>query len=390
MTATVGGRQVRMPTPFQKRRSFLEKLPVLRAAQEQLDGIANAQYSVGGSVSWQTASDWDGAASENGVVHESVANSDHSDDTIVKQGYSAASPFNSARRFYPFHEDSGSTAYDFGSDGSNGSISGASLGASGLLGTTSFDFDGSDDYVEIPNFFQSPITLIQYIQTNDTSTVQQPYRGSDGGDWGTTISISSGNFRHHVNNGSSTQTLTASIPNTTDLHQVVGWFDGSTQKLFLNGTEMKSSSFSGPLSYSSGKTFIGATSPGSNTHNGRIAGTWLYDSAISTSLISDHYDIVSNAGELVSGWKNLNAAANSLVTTSTIPASSSVTVVVEQDVGSDGTVDNSQSVSLAGGSDESNGLTGFSSNDGRYRVRVQPDNSDINVTAQLNKATVSA
>lgn len=94
---------------------------------------------------WETATDWDNRQSESGVVHESVTNTDHNDDTIVKQGYSAASPLfqSDLKAYYPLHEDSGSTANDFSGNGNDGSItSGVTLGATGLLGTTAYNFAG--------------------------------------------------------------------------------------------------------------------------------------------------------------------------------------------------------------------------------------------------------
>lgn len=393
--APVGSRKARMPSPFFRRRSLLERLPSLRLGQQPLKGIANAQYSVQGSVTWGTASDWDSASSESGVVHESVTNTDHADDAVIKQGYSAASPFQSPERYYAMHEDSGSTIYDFGTAAENGTIYAATLGATGLLGTTAYDFDATDDAVGAPNFsVERNHTIIQYIQTNDDQTVQQPFRASTGdvSDFGASISVDGGNFNYFVKDSNGNNlSISAAVPDTVNLHQVVGRWDGSTQALFVNGTKQTTASRSISVSQdNSGETMIGATdSSGSNPHDGRIAGTWLYGgTALSDSQITDHWNVLNTAGELVTDWKSLNLAATTLTTTSTLTTNSSIDVVVEQDVGSDDTVDNSQTVSLSGGTDETNSLSGFSSNSGRYRVRIQPDHTDINETAEFSKATL--
>lgn len=102
---------------------------------------------------WETATDWDNAQSESGVVHESVTNTDHNDATIVKQGYPYASPLFSANliAYWPMHEDSGSTMNDVSGNNHDGSITGATVGAGGLLGNTAYSFDGTDDWVSVPD-----------------------------------------------------------------------------------------------------------------------------------------------------------------------------------------------------------------------------------------------
>lgn len=52
--------------------------------------------------------------------------------------------------YWPLNETSGSTAYDYSRRGNNGSIEGAEIGVPGILGTTSYDFNGNS-YVDIPN-----------------------------------------------------------------------------------------------------------------------------------------------------------------------------------------------------------------------------------------------
>lgn len=98
---------------------------------------------------WETASDWGSAVSENGVVHESVSNTDHDDNSSVKRGYSVANPLEDSTLlgFWPCHENSGSTTYDFGSQNVDGSISGASVNVSGPLESTVYSYDGSNDEV---------------------------------------------------------------------------------------------------------------------------------------------------------------------------------------------------------------------------------------------------
>jgi hypothetical protein len=60
--------------------------------------------------------------------------------------------------YWPLNESSGSTAYDHSGNENHGTINdgGDSTvpGASGILGQNAYNFDGSNDYVEIPDFAQ--------------------------------------------------------------------------------------------------------------------------------------------------------------------------------------------------------------------------------------------
>ncbi|WP_414837370.1 LamG domain-containing protein [Candidatus Nanosalina sp. VS9-1] len=53
------------------------------------------------------------------------------------------------RGYWPLTETSGSTAYDYSGRGLDGTVYGASMGASGLFGSGAYSFDGNDDYVKI-------------------------------------------------------------------------------------------------------------------------------------------------------------------------------------------------------------------------------------------------
>lgn len=99
------------------------------------------------TLTWETASDWDGAVSESGVVHESTANTDYSNAAQVRKGQPIATPPASPYLFLPLHENSGSTAYNFGTFSGNGNANVANQGVTGPVGTTAYDF--VDDEVDL-------------------------------------------------------------------------------------------------------------------------------------------------------------------------------------------------------------------------------------------------
>lgn len=102
-------------------------------------------------ISWKAGSDWDDFNTQSGVVHESTQYSDYNDAGLLQQGYPLQAPLfqNACIGFFPLHEDSGTTAYDYSQIGATGTyVGGPTLGQPGLLGTTCPSFDDVDDYIE--------------------------------------------------------------------------------------------------------------------------------------------------------------------------------------------------------------------------------------------------
>lgn len=124
------------------------------------------------ALEWTSSSDWNGAASETKVHHEQPTGTDWAGAGSVEQGYATGGwmPAN-LEAFYPLDEDSGTTANDVDGDTGDGTVNGATVGASGLNGFTSYDFDGTDDYVDLPGSANWPssadwtIFVWQYFRT---------------------------------------------------------------------------------------------------------------------------------------------------------------------------------------------------------------------------------
>lgn len=82
-----------------------------------------------------------------------------------------------------------------------------------------------------------------------------------------------------------------------------------------------------------------------------------------------------------------DAEAVRLETSSTVPANTSIDVIVRQDTDSDGTAENEETVSLSGG-DEVHELTSFSDVAGSdYWLRVELSSTDDSVTPEFDSAT---
>jgi hypothetical protein len=98
---------------------------------------------------WETASDWDQIEGSEGVAHESVTGSDHTDAATVIRGYSYSDPPLATDLVFwlPFHDDAGSsTTTDISGNGNDANVKGGPLGGTGLLNSSGADLDGTDDY----------------------------------------------------------------------------------------------------------------------------------------------------------------------------------------------------------------------------------------------------
>jgi hypothetical protein len=99
---------------------------------------------------WNTASDWGGRQSEDRVVHENTSNTDYGDAGVVRQGFPTENAYNQNNYlgYWLLHENSGGTAYDYSGNNEDGNVDGANQGGGAtILGTSSYDFDGTDDYI---------------------------------------------------------------------------------------------------------------------------------------------------------------------------------------------------------------------------------------------------
>lgn len=259
---------------------------------------------------------WDESASESGVVHQSTADTDHDDATILKQGYDYAN-FSEITpdpdHAYPLHEDSGSTANDLAgtNDGSN---NGASVGQTGLLGTTSYSF-GGDDYITLPdlsgassltisfwcyqetfNAIEHPLTLrsnnLAFFRTRDTSSAAGS--PNDAMEFG-------------VQDGGGNNVYVATPMTNGEWVHYVGVVYSDEVRLYENGAEVDSDGKQSGLNSDTYSDAIGYEPLGNQRYwNGRLADVRFYlDTQLSTSQIQTLYNVVDTTGSWTSTTKSL-------------------------------------------------------------------------------------
>jgi len=278
-------------------------------------------------VTWASATDWDSAQSESGVVHESVTNTDHTDDTVVKQGYSIASPSPasaSLRAFWPLHEDSGTTGYDKSGNGYDmTSNNGAGPSGTGTdpapLGVTGWDFDGSDDYAEASGAVQgggeSVWTITYWMKIKGSSYGVGrgcvSYDGATGGFY--TRHDDDGGVFYSINSGGSGNNV--SFTDSLDVGNWHFWafvWDGNNSyaAIYKDATvQAEDTSFPRSNMSDSGRgTRIASYTRGggaSQVITAAFADVRCYEAALSSTDVQNMYDVVNTSGTLTTAGKTL-------------------------------------------------------------------------------------
>jgi len=254
---------------------------------------------------WNSASEWDNAITETGVVHESVANTDYSDASLLKKGYSTEKLPHSASLwcYYPMHEDNASTINDLSGNGRNPAVTGVTGGHSGPLGTTAVQFDGVDDWVELPNTpapsaYTMNIWAYPYVGPSSTSVGRLvDFRANHVGG----INYGSGNglrFWHRDGGGTNRDLYTKDWSANTWQMFTLTW-DGSTVTGYIDGTQINSVAATGTTSQSYDDTFGSFNRGNRHFYEGRLWNIAYWDGyAFSSSEVSEYYDVVAGMSSL--------------------------------------------------------------------------------------------
>lgn len=212
--------------------------------------------------------------------------------------YSAEVLTDSPKRYFRLGESSGVSMTDSAGIGDGTYFNSPTLGATGLISTdptnTSASFSGSSNYCDTG--FQ-PATL-------NAVTLEAWVKATTGG-WVVTAWGGSGQ-RHSVllYNSDGSVTFACKIAGTEQwlgsgagaaptgtAHHIVGTFDGTTQRIYVDGVQVASAAHAGTLGATSGVTFKIALidSDTSTRFVGTIDEVAIYESALSAARIASHF-----------------------------------------------------------------------------------------------------
>ncbi|TXH00473.1 MAG: LamG domain-containing protein [Candidatus Moraniibacteriota bacterium] len=212
--------------------------------------------------------------------------------------------------YWKLDDGSGTSATDSSTNGNTGTLTNGPTWTTGQIGGA-VDFDGSNDYVTVADNttldITQTITLSTWAKFDDFSSPhlfapakyvttgnQRSYRlYTDSGTTQLNFSLSS--------DGTSGNTTTLSY-STSNLStgiwtHIVGTYDGSTMRLYVNGTQVNSTTRSGNIYASTAPLIIGADENGSTYfHNGQIDEVRLYNRALSVDEVASLYRLTSPTG----------------------------------------------------------------------------------------------
>lgn len=283
-------------------------------------GTASSSGEGGGgdeTLTWETATDWNNAVSESGVAHESVTNADHGDTSVVLMGYTYGStPIPGVSRVFhfPLHEDSGSTANDVTGNGNDGTIDGPTLGGTGILNSSSYLFDGSDDDVDIPDTIGDP-------STNDGLTwVAWVKRGSTGDQHVSVHDLTNGaganfGFKNdkawiRVKAAGGPDAFSSNTLTDTSSWHLIGAkiHSNGDQYAALDGNPWNQGDNSG-MSNADNAGFIGQAPDGTGRLDAELGEFVLFDDALTDTEWSNLYDVVDAESTLTTATKSFSALA---------------------------------------------------------------------------------
>ena len=235
-----------------------------------------------------TGSGGSNTATKSGYIVVSAANggSGTSGSTSVKSGLVAA---------YGFEESTGTQAIDASGYGNHGTISGATRVTTTQFGNV-LRFNGSNNWVTVPDKASLDLTTGMTVEAwvyptaiSSWRTVVMKEQTGSASYW-LYANNSSNRPANVINVGGSIKTLSAGsqqLPVNSWAH-LASTYDGSTQKLYVNGALVGSRSQTGSIALSSGALSIGGNSVWGEYFTGYIDEVRVYNRALTqTEIASD-------------------------------------------------------------------------------------------------------
>lgn len=299
---------------------------------------------------------------------------------------------------YPLQEDSGTTAYDASGNGRNGTISGPTVGENGLLDTTSYSFDATDDFVELgQNTHPEQITACGWIYNTgfgggaDNKGVIALGLNSGSNNQSAVyydVVTNSWQIRFGTGGSSTTETVTDVAKNVWS-HIAFTYDSDANWSWYIDGVlEDSGTSGDGSIADGSREWYLGtfAFDPGTGNFGGRMADVRIYDHALTSSEIRYIHNVAKDSNILTAN-KSLSSATSTPTLGSLSYDQSLAAESLEAEVtGTDGTPE-TVTQTLDGAS--SYNLT-FANAHSEYEVRFNFSTTDVEETPVLSSASISA
>lgn len=204
--------------------------------------------------------------------------------------------------YWPMDEGTGTTTADISGSNNTGTLTNNPTWttASNCKSGNCISFDGVDDYVIVANHSSlSPavITVSSWVKTLNNSVTQQFISKTEGGSYQLNINYGTGKLGFLAFIAGAYRSAEISTPSVINnkWYHVVGTFDGTTMKLFLDGTQVGSYTQAGTISVLTTSLCFGAEAGpticnGGNLLNGSLDDIRIYNRALSADEIMALYN----------------------------------------------------------------------------------------------------
>lgn len=355
-------------------------------ALDDLDGIANVQFTISMDLTWEGASDWDAAVDERGVVHESFG--DLPGDDVIQMGYPSFDQGGSALRHFYVWDGTGDVTDIVGSNDLTNH--GASSGQTGIAGTDTYRYDGDNDYSQggTPNLDGNELTFFAWLYIHGRGgNSYNRYFDIDRSTDNALLWWDEDDDEYGFNSTLGKATVTGSEARTGVWMSWAGVFDGSTLYFYEDGVEQDTTSVSGSLDFSSSVTVVAQKRNADASDWGNIRPDYwrMYNRGLSGTEIQDLHDGLADEAHLETATKSLSSPAQPDITDLTYSLNGqSITLDV---IGSPGTASEEVVSQVLDGA-ASYTLT-WSDDHTDFRVKPRLSTNNVTQTPTFTSVTIS-
>lgn len=243
-------------------------------------------------VTWDTGPELEEELDSFGSIHETRANTDHTNDGIVEHGPEYNPDMTSGLVvWYPLAHDGDPDLSGNGNDGT--SVGGPTRNVWGRMGLPATFFDGSDDQIEIPSLSLGDSTFCFWFRfhTTNTGTRQTLHRKRTSDGYNIICREAGGTLYVEQYDGSNWQTITVGSVSPNQWYFIAYTSDNSSGALeaYLDGSSVGSVSTAYNDTNSVGHT-IGSSPYDQSWANATISDFRTYDRVLSSSEIQALYN----------------------------------------------------------------------------------------------------
>jgi len=264
-------------------------------------GVTSVQFRVDGSnagaadtsspysISWDSTTVSNGSHSITAVATDTDGNTTTSSAVSVTTSNAVTTP-SGLIAAYGFEEASGTTALDSSISGLNGTINGAARTATGKIGKA-LTFNGGGNIVTVPDapvlHLTTGMTLEAWVNPTTVTGWRSVLLKEQAGALSYALYANTDTNRPsgHVNPGSESDTRGTAILAANTWTHLAATYDGTTLRLFVNGTQVSSKAVSGPIQTSGGTLDFGGNNVWGEWFAGSLDEIRLYNRALSVAEI---------------------------------------------------------------------------------------------------------